>query len=78
VPKRKQLGPEDVRTAVYLLNLDKKKGENLISLHLHGRMGEWKYWNRDRSRFNTDNVIAIHGLKKDEDLRNARGRMWMR
>lgn len=75
LPKKKTKGLEDVRTAKYLLNLDTARGERLIRLNLDGRMGDFKYSHGPYWEFNPKTVLAVHGMKRDRELKRVLRRL---
>lgn len=73
--RTKMRGLEDVRTAQYLLSLNRTRGEQLIRLNFDGRMGDWKYWDGREWTFNPNTVLAIHNMKQEEALKHVRSRL---
>lgn len=69
LPRKKTKGLEDVRTAKYLLNLDKARGERLIRYNLDGRMGDFRHFRGREWEFDPRTVLAVHGMKTDRELR---------
>lgn len=75
LPRNKIRGLEDVKTGVFLLNLNEAKGEKLIRLNLDGRMGDWRYGNGQEWRFDPKLVLALHRMKKENDLKRIMAKL---
>lgn len=62
-------GPEDVRTAQFLLSLDESNpNERLERLHLDGRLSDLKYVGGQPEDFDPRSLLAIHAFRNESTL----------